>query len=187
MQVATPRLYKTLNTHVSLQLPRSMIKFAQQYFNGKPVIGAEIGVYMGVNAKSILQTLNVETLFLIDPYEPYIEQSMEVNKRPAYSFAVTNLSFFKHKIKWVFGRSQDALQQFHDGFFDFVYIDGNHDYDFVKKDLEGYWSKIRKGGVIGGHDFCGNFTGLCRAVVEFSNLINQPFFGKVHDFWFVKK
>ena len=36
---------------------------------------------------------------------------------------------------------------------DFVYIDGNHDYDYVKKDLELYYPKLKGGGVLGGDNF----------------------------------
>jgi predicted O-methyltransferase YrrM len=35
---------------------------------------------------------------------------------------------------------------------DFLFIDGNHFYDFVKKDLEMYGSLVRKGGIIAMHD-----------------------------------
>jgi hypothetical protein len=36
---------------------------------------------------------------------------------------------------------------------DFVYIDANHKYDAVKKDLELWYPKVRKGGVFAGHDY----------------------------------
>ena len=48
---------------------------------------------------------------------------------------------------------------------DFVYIDGNHSYEFVKKDIELYYPKVRNGGILGGHDF--NLYGVAKAVVEF--------------------
>jgi predicted O-methyltransferase YrrM len=35
---------------------------------------------------------------------------------------------------------------------DFLFIDGNHFYDFVKKDLEMYGPLVRKGGIIAMHD-----------------------------------
>ena len=36
---------------------------------------------------------------------------------------------------------------------DFVWIDGNHDYDVVVKDLRLYEPKVRSGGVMAGHDY----------------------------------
>jgi predicted O-methyltransferase YrrM len=65
-------------------------------------------------------------------------------------------------------KSSDAVSQFEDGTIDFIYIDGNHQYDFVKKDLELYVPKIKSGGIISGHDYGGPTTpGVTRAVDEF--------------------
>ena len=38
--------------------------------------------------------------------------------------------------------------------FDFIYLDGAHDYVNVKKELFLYWPKVKPGGVIAGHDYC---------------------------------
>ena len=42
---------------------------------------------------------------------------------------------------------------FSDESLDFVYIDANHAYDFVKQDIELWWPKVKKGGWLCGHDF----------------------------------
>lgn len=63
--------------------------------------------------------------------------------------------------------SSEAVKRFREKV-DFVYIDGNHKYKYVKKDLENYYPLVKKGGVFGGHDF-GNleFQGVAQAVMEF--------------------
>ena len=43
------------------------------------------------------------------------------------------------------------------GEFDAVFIDGNHSYEYVKKDLENYWPKVKPGGIVALHDV--NFEG----------------------------
>lgn len=43
------------------------------------------------------------------------------------------------------------------GTYDAVFIDGNHSYEYVKKDLENYMTKVRPGGIIALHD--ANFEG----------------------------
>jgi hypothetical protein len=53
--------------------------------------------------------------------------------------------------------SVEAAKQFEDGYFDFVYIDANHTYESVIADLEAWYPKVRKGGMIAGHDYL-NFT-----------------------------
>ena len=53
-----------------------------------------------------------------------------------------------------------------------VYIDGNHLYDFVKKDLNLCYSKVKPGGLITGDDYSeGGWSsgGVKRAVDEFIN------------------
>ena len=49
--------------------------------------------------------------------------------------------------------SIEAAAGFADGYFDWVYIDGNHLYEFVKADLETYHRKVRTGGHIAGDDY----------------------------------
>ena len=48
-----------------------MFEFIHARNNGKKMIGAEIGVFLGFNAKNILKRLPIETLYLIDPYVGY--------------------------------------------------------------------------------------------------------------------
>ena len=52
--------------------------------------------------------------------------------------------------------------------FDFLYIDGNHRYEAVKSDLINYYPRVKKGGIISGHDY--EFEGtpdVKKAVDEF--------------------
>lgn len=47
----------------------------------------------------------------------------------------------------------------------FCFIDGSHEYEHVKKDIQAWYPKVKKGGIIAGHDFYG---------------INHPGYGKGH-------
>jgi hypothetical protein len=49
--------------------------------------------------------------------------------------------------------SVEAAKQFEDGYFDFIYIDADHTYDGVTADLKAWYPKVRKGGMIAGHDY----------------------------------
>jgi predicted O-methyltransferase YrrM len=75
--------------------------------------------------------------------------------------------------------SLDAVHAFPDNYFDWIYIDGNHLYEHVKKDLECYYPKVRPNGIIAGDDYC--FPGwwddgVTRAVDEFCA---SPLVGKL--------
>jgi hypothetical protein len=49
-------------------LPRPILRFVSKQLKGS-LVCAEIGVAWGMNTRSILETLDVERLFLVDPYE----------------------------------------------------------------------------------------------------------------------
>ena len=38
-------------------------------------------------------------------------------------------------------------------FADFIYIDGYHDYKSIKRDIKTWWPKLKKGGILSGHDY----------------------------------
>ena len=144
------------------------------------LVGAEIGVAAGANAKNILETLLVKKLYLIDPYRDYEQDSKSMlasgfvdddnvqihSYADLQRYAVKLLKPFGSKAEFVVLESDKAANLIPSDL-DFVYIDGNHDYEHVKADIANYYVKVRKGGIIGGDDFnCGN--GVIQAVTEFA-------------------
>jgi len=78
--------------------------------------------------------------------------------------------------------SLEAVKRYKDGSLDFVFIDASHDYVNVKADGEAWLPKVKKGGVIAGHDYTNSYPGLIRAVKEvFKNydVINSSWIVKV--------
>jgi len=61
------------------------------------------------------------------------------------------------KVDIIVNFSVEAAKQFKDDYFDFVYIDADHTYKGVTADLEAWYPKVRKGGMLAGHDYC-NWT-----------------------------
>jgi predicted O-methyltransferase YrrM len=72
-------------------------------------------------------------------------------------------------VKKIKMKSSNCVDMFDNESIDFIYIDGNHQYEFVKKDLINYVPKIKEGGIIAGHDYGGNphTIGTKRAIDEF--------------------
>lgn len=62
--------------------------------------------------------------------------------------------------------SADASKDFDDESIDFIYIDALHTYEACKSDLLLWLPKLKKGGVIAGHDYRRRFKGVIRAVNE---------------------
>jgi hypothetical protein len=46
-----------------------------------------------------------------------------------------------------------VLPKFEDAYFDWVYVDGNHSYDYVMRDLQLCRMKVKPGGIIAGDDY----------------------------------
>ncbi|MBU3591454.1 class I SAM-dependent methyltransferase [Polynucleobacter sp. 78F-HAINBA] len=66
-----------------------------------------------------------------------------------------------------------AADQFQDESFDLVYIDGDHTYEGVVKDLAAWYPKVKKGGIICGDDI--GWPGVKKAVDEFFIRLNKEY------------
>ena len=168
---------------------RGMTSFIYNNNGNKELVGAEIGVDLGRNAKTMLSILPINKLYLIDPYSYYDEYKNIYNTQDDYNKCETKarelLKSFNNKIEFIKSFSEDAKDSIPDNL-DFVYIDGNHNYSFVKKDIELYWSKVKDGGVLGGHDFNANHFDVVRAVLEFTDKNNLELMGQSNDWWVIK-
>lgn len=175
--------------HLYQHFPKPTILAVQRKGN-KDLIGVEIGVYKAENALWILKALpQLKKLYLIDPYASYSDygqDSLDVAEKIAHS----KLKAYKDKVVWLKLKSDDAIKlikEAHKGI-DFVYIDGDHQYQQVKKDIENYWAILKKGGIIGGDDIDNGYDpshdGVMQAVQEFTRD------KKLHichgDWWVVK-
>ncbi len=162
---------------------RTSIDFIKKKFGGKELICAEIGTFEGGNAEYILKNLNIRGLYLIDPWESY-DRYNQVKLNKAYKKTLKRMKKFKSKVVILKKFSSDALSDIKE-LLDFVYIDGNHDYKFVKKDMENYYKKLKKGGVLAGHDIY--LSGVSKALCEFVNEKKlQPHIWSM-DWWIIKK
>ena len=63
------------------------------------------------------------------------------------------------------GNSTDIAKKYKNNSLDFVFIDGSHEYEDVKKDVKTWLKKVKKGGYIGGHDYT-DHAGVNKAVKE---------------------
>jgi predicted O-methyltransferase YrrM len=106
-------------------------------------LGCEVGVYRGINAEVILETIPNLKLHLVDSWVRR-NSLRETHKR---------LKRFIPQTKIVEMTSMDAVRYYTDEFFDFVYIDASHYFDFVMQDIIEWSKKVRPGGIVAGHDF----------------------------------
>lgn len=145
---------------------------------------AEVGVFRAEFSERILHLAKPKVLHLIDPwkYEASPEYS-ETIYGGAQGGSQATMDEMHDDVGRLFrkeiaagrvvihrGTSEEACRSFADGSLDWVYIDGNHMYEFAKADLESFYPKIRKGGFLTGDDYApGGWWkgGVMRAVDEF--------------------
>jgi hypothetical protein len=119
--------------------------------------GVEIGTFKGDFSKVILSTWG-GTLYMIDPWralgDEYIDDSNHKFHRNAYEETMVSINGYEDRAFMLRGLSKQMVHLFGDNSLDFVYIDGNHEYSFVKEDIELWYPKVKDGGIISGHDYC---------------------------------
>ncbi len=157
--------------------------FAQRGYK----VGCEVGVEAGRNALNILNNIPDLKLYLVDPYQDYA-LSRKLRKGRNESAKRRMLSRVKDRNVVILEMmSEDAVKQVPDESLDFVYIDGNHSYDFAMLDIILWSRKVRKGGIVSGHDYfndprhnCGvqsavdNYTKQHNIKVNLTEKVNEP-------------
>lgn len=115
--------------------------------------GYKVGVEIGVNAgeygivlcKAGLKVYGVDCW---ENYDGYKRTGTYVSQKEK---AVENLKGLDYTI--IHKYSADAVKDFEDNSIDFVYIDGNHTLPYVVQDIFLWERKVKKGGIISGHDY----------------------------------
>jgi hypothetical protein len=148
---------------------------------------AEVGIGYGFHAKSILDNTNVDTLYLIDPmrYYPNDNFAKDVVSYGGFELLVKNIKLHlkEHDSRYTWLRQPSVTinnEQIPDESLDAVFLDGDHSYEAVSKDLPFWFNKVKKGGWLLGDDYASCCPGTTKAVDEFAlkNNLNLEFLYK---------
>lgn len=149
-------------------------------------IGVEIGTETGVYSEQIMKSIPDLTLYCVDPwkaYSGYREHLSQEYMDELYKTTVKKLKPYNCKIVRNF--SEKAYKKFEDESIDFVYIDGNHDFLHVTQDIA-FWSpKVRKDGIIAGHDFIRTKAHPMRVTNNVKDVVPSYAYGAGIPVWFV--
>lgn len=116
-------------------------------------VGAEIGVFEGAYSHRLLHYCSGLKLYGVDIWEIYsgYRDYQPRHMASAYQKAQDNVK--EYDCTLIKGWSTEVAKQFKDESLDFVFLDGNHAYEYVVADIAAWSKKVRKGGIIYGHDF----------------------------------
>jgi hypothetical protein len=130
-------------------------------------VGAEIGVHLGDFSADILRIVAPAHLHLVDPWEhvatPGYEQAWygggakggqkEMDERYESVLARFRREIDAGQVVVHRGLSNDFGSTLPAEHLDWVYIDGNHTYEFVKRDLDLFFGKLKPRGYLLGDDY----------------------------------
>ena len=159
----------------------------------KPNIFLEIGVFHGVTARNICELLyqthkNDFKYIGLDLFEETEENKNEVipnntfnnplkriyfkyiKKQNPYSLEAVRdlLKKFEKNIHLIQGNSNKVLKKIDMSKIDYVFLDGGHEYNTVKNDLDNCIEVVKKGGTVLCDDYnLGSAPGVKRAIDEF--------------------
>lgn len=173
-----------------------MINFIKQISNREEMLNffpknitvAELGVFRGAFSNKIFEKIQPKELHLIDVFEGITGsgdkdgnnfERIDIGKEYLIlkNFYKNNKNVFLHK-----GLSYEVIKKFDNNYFDLIYIDADHSYKSVKKDLEISYLKTKNNGFISGHDYNPvKYEGLCKAVNEFCEEYKQKIIIKTKD------
>ena len=133
-------------------------------------IGAEVGVERGAYSLVLLKTIPNLKLLCIDPWTPWGLNGARKMRR-VYQTAVANLAGLN--VEFISKTSLEAAEDIPDGSLDFVYIDALHEFDNVMTDIITWVPKVRREGIVSGHDYVPYYQfGVIQAVNVYTRVHN---------------
>lgn len=135
--------------------------FAQLGF----ILGAEIGTQRGLYARLLCWRNPRLHLTCIDPWESYTNAGQR-RQDQIYAEALQNLR--RKDVGIIRKRSLDFVNDVPDGYLDFVFIDGDHSFDSVVRDIIEWSHKVHPGGIVAVHDYC-PVEGVMQAVNAYTH------------------
>ncbi len=132
----------------------------------------EIGSYMGESAMMFASTNLFYEIHCVEPFQG----EENYNDWQGYDWEFienefkTNTRFFDNIVLHK-DYSYNIIDDLEDKSFDFIYIDGNHEQHEVERDITMCLPKLKKDGVIAGHDYHKRWPGVMEAV---DKLVGKP-------------
>jgi len=123
-------------------------------------LGIEVGTFVGEFSKTILSTWN-GILYCLDVWrgmDDYKDSSNISDPIKTISLVLDNVKGYEDRCVLIRTTSKYGSTMFPDEYFDFIYIDANHKYKYVKEDISCWYPKIKKGGMMSGHDYIRDYN-----------------------------
>lgn len=134
-------------------------------FMNRPIKYLEIGAHCGANLVCVAASYArhpESELYAMDPWEDYEEypeyKSSQMTIYNSFKQNIENFPGMKEKVKYFKDYSDKVIPRFPNDFFDIIYVDGNHQPEYVLEDGVLSFRKLKKDGIMIFDDY--NYAGL---------------------------
>jgi len=129
-------------------------KFGELFAQAGFTKGAEVGVRKGKFSRCLLKANPDLHMTCVDPWIQYGRQFYTQKKQDEiFDICKKTLEPWKDQVTFIRKTSMEGVKDIPMESLDFVYIDGNHLFDFVMEDIIHWSRRVRPGGIIACHDF----------------------------------
>ncbi|MDT3959794.1 class I SAM-dependent methyltransferase [Staphylococcus kloosii] len=150
---------------------------------------AEIGVFEGKVTKKLLENLDIKQYWLIDPYKVYSNyldtKAEQTLLNQAYKNVQKNILNKYDNVTLIKDFSDKASEIISNNSLDLVFIDGNHDYDFVRQDIKLWYDKVKIDGILSGHDY--DYPGIKGVKKAVDQLFGENIIVAEDYVWYTRK
>lgn len=150
-------------------------------------VAVEVGTDQGVFARHFMEDFAGDELICVDDYTHHLSIHNGGDRTPDMLMWVAAMSKWHGRVRLVKQSSIVTARRLADirwiaERIDFVYIDAQHNYDAVKKDIAAWWPLTNK--ILAGHDYDEkSWPGVVQAVDEFARRNQLQVFMTDGDPW----
>lgn len=145
---------------------------------GEGQLMIEVGVWKSDTTKKVLKHAHqlIKEYWAVDPWEVMGPDHGRMSRKDTEEWAEMHyyccrlMTMYFSNLRILKLESSYAANLFKDGYFDIVFLDANHHYRHVLADINLWLPKVKKGGVLVGHDYGNHWYGVKRAVDELFSL-----------------
>ena len=140
---------------------KNRINLILENLSNKDLHALEIGIHKGDFSKQLAKQLRPKKLILVDPWIAYDDDiyakswygnSSKSNQSIQDKYFLDIRKYFENEIKIstveIHRKTSDNFFNKNQNMFDLIYIDGNHLFDFVKRDIINSLKFIKQDGII---------------------------------------
>ncbi len=153
---------------MNTKIPENGLVLNQIIKNKNYTIGAELGVRRGELSSSLVSNNPELKMFCVDLWDHH-ESFNELNPHESnFKSYLDNISGLEDRITTLKKLTTEACDDIENDSLDFIFLDATHTYNALKLDILSWLPKVKKGGLISGHDYHPFFdnSGIIKIVNE---------------------